>query len=161
MKAMSLTFGAVLAAVLSAPTANAQNFGPCPRQAPDCCGGPSYYAPNWFGAYYGPNYNLYPGNAPYSGPVGFPSFTMQGNGSGGGFGGVGVAPPLSFPTHPYARSPRDFFMVDDEPARYPVSSAYGLASQPAPPPVVPQNLAPLTPPPPPVAAPVAPPPITK
>jgi hypothetical protein len=30
----------------------------------------------------------------------------------GGQGGAGAVPGFSFPTHPYARSPRDFFMVD-------------------------------------------------
>src|SRR4051812_15747268 len=114
MKAMFVSFGAILIAALAVSTAAAQNFGPFARQAPDCCG-PSYYAPNWFGAFYGPNYNLYPGASPYNGPVGFPSFTQVANGQGG-FGGAGVAPPLSFPTHPYARSPRDFFMTGDEPA---------------------------------------------
>ena len=89
MKAMFVSFGAVLIAALGASTANAQNFGRCVPQAPDCCG-PSYYAPNWFGAYYGPNYNLYPGYGPYSGPVDYPRFTVQPNGK---FGLSGVPAP--------------------------------------------------------------------
>ncbi len=108
MKAMFFSFGAVLIAALAASTANAQNFGRCAPQAPDCCGR-GYYAPNWYGQSYGPNYNLYPGYGPYNGPVVYPRFTIQPNGK---FGCSGVAPPPSFPTHPYARSPRDFFMVD-------------------------------------------------
>ena len=48
MKAMFVSLGAVLVAALAVSTANAQNFGRCVPQAPDCCG-PSYYAPNWFG----------------------------------------------------------------------------------------------------------------
>ncbi len=37
-------------------------------------------------------------------------------GGNGGYGGFGASGPIqlgspSFPTHPYARSPRDFFMV--------------------------------------------------
>ncbi len=115
------TFAAVLAAALAVSTAHAQYFGPGVPQAPDCCG-PSYYAPNWFGQYYGPNYNLYPGYGPYNGPVDYPRFTVQPNGTFGLGGGTAVAPPLSFPTNPYMRGPRDFFMADDEssPRRRPV-----------------------------------------
>jgi hypothetical protein len=112
MKAMFVSFGAALVAVLAVSTADAQNFGRCVPQAPDCCG-PGYYAPNWFGQCYGPNYNLYPGCGPYSGPVDYPRFTRQPNGQFSlGQGGPGGAPPLSFPTNPYMRGPRDFFMVD-------------------------------------------------
>jgi hypothetical protein len=142
MKAMFVPFGAALAAVLAASTAQAQNFGCCGRQAPDCCG-PSSYAPNWFGAYYGPNYNVNPGCSPYNGPVGFPSFNVIAGGRGGG--GPGVAPPLSFPTHPYARSPRDFFMVDDESSRAPVPSGYGFSAPVASQPYVAPTPAALTP----------------
>ena len=109
MKAMFVSLGAVLVAVLAASTANAQNFGRCVPQAPDCCG-PSYYAPNWFGAYYGPNYNLYPGCSPYNGPVGTPTFTRRGGGFVPNGFGASVAPPLSFPTHPYAQPTR--FLYD-------------------------------------------------
>jgi hypothetical protein len=134
MKAMFVSFGAALVAVLAVSTADAQNFGRCVPQAPDCYG-PSYYAPNWYGLYYGPNYDLYPGYSPYNGPVGFPSFNARGGfgGFGGaGAGGAGAAPPLSFPTHPFARSPRDFFMVDDESSRPPVPSGYGFSAPLAP-----------------------------
>ncbi len=111
MKAVSIFLGVLLAAALAASTANAQNFGPYVMQAPDCCG-PAYYAPNWYGLYYGPNYHLNPGYGPYNGPVDQARFNRTGGFGPGGPGGFGVAPPLSFPTHPYARSPRDFFMAD-------------------------------------------------
>jgi hypothetical protein len=160
MKAMFVSFGAIVAAVLAASTADAQNFGRCVPQAPDCCG-PGYYAPNWFGVNYGPNYNLYPGYSPYNGPVGFPSFNARGGAQGGfgpggagGSGGSGAAPPLSFPTHPYARSPRDFFMVDDESSRAPVPSGYGFSAPLAPQPYLAPSPAPLTPAPALVPAPV-------
>ena len=146
MKAMFVSFGAVLFAALTVTTADAQNFGRCIPQAPDCCG-PGYYAPNWFGAYYGPNYNVYPGYGPYSGPVDYPRFTIQPNGQFGLAGaGAAVAPPLSFPTHPYARGPRDFFMVDEESARPAVPSGYGYSTPLAPQPYLAPSVAPLTPP---------------
>jgi hypothetical protein len=161
MKAMFVTFGAALAAALAASTANAQNFGRCVPQAPDCCG-PANYAPNWFGQYYGPNYNLYPGNGPYNGPVDSPRFTVQPNGRFGvGAGGPGVAPPLSFPTNPYMRGPRDFFMVDEESSRAAVPVRYGYSAPLAPQPYLAPIVVPLTPTPavvPVVPAPVAPPP---
>ena len=158
MKAMYVTFGAVLAAALTVSTAHAQNFGRCVPQAPDCCG-PGYYAPNWFGLYYGPNYYLNPGYGPYSGPVDYPRFTVQPNGKFG-LGGA-VAPPLSFPTNPYMRGPRDFFMVDEESSRAAVPSGYGYSVPVAPQPYLPPTAVPLTPTPavvPVVPAPVAPPP---
>src|SRR5690349_9562226 len=77
---------------------------PCPPSAPDaCCGG--YYVTNPYGAVYGPNYWLQPPFAPV-GTVA-PCFRWSCNGDGNGNGGV-----PGFPTHPYARSPRDFFMME-------------------------------------------------
>ncbi|MGE3803428.1 MAG: hypothetical protein AB7K24_02005 [Gemmataceae bacterium] len=63
---------------------------PCGPWTPDACG-PGFYAPNCHGAVHGPNYNVHPP---------FPPF----NGARPCFGG--------FPQHLYARSPRDFFMID-------------------------------------------------
>jgi hypothetical protein len=85
----------------------------CPPQAPDACG-PGYYAPNQWGAWYGPNYRLMSGSYPFNGarpPVG------SGNRGAGPGGGpcAGCNPGFQvpqFPTHPYARSPRDYFMMD-------------------------------------------------
>jgi hypothetical protein len=115
MKATMTWLGALLlaAAATSAVRAN----GPCggggcnycwyPQlagcrqypQAPDACHGGGFYCTNPYGQSYGPNYNIRPPFAPYSG-VGAPGF--------GGFGSQ-----IVFPTHPYARSPRDFFMYGD------------------------------------------------
>jgi hypothetical protein len=69
------------------------NYGcPYPRTAPDMCG-PGFYSVNQCGAPYGPNYCVYPPFPP-----------------------VGGMPPTDlaarFPTHPFARSPRDYFMLD-------------------------------------------------
>jgi hypothetical protein len=60
-----------------------------------------------------------------------------------------VPPPVSFPTHMWARSPRDFFMEGDETPAYPISAGYGASSAPSPRPYVPTEPfpAPLTPPP--------------
>lgn len=65
-------------------------------QAPDACGG-GFFCTNAYGGVYGPNYHVRPSFAPYSGiPPFAPGFCKQ----------------VGFPTHPYARSPRDFFMTD-------------------------------------------------
>jgi hypothetical protein len=99
MKATLPWLAATLAVVLAGSAAKAQSFGPCIPQAPDACG-PGFYAPNIYGAYYGPNYYLRPPYSPFNG-VAAPS----------GWPGARTGSPV-FPTHPYARSPRDFFMVD-------------------------------------------------
>jgi hypothetical protein len=99
--------GLVVFAVLAAPgLASAQTpylypkppFQPYPPHAPDACG-PGFYNTNAQGAVYGPNYWLLPpwmpynGERPSAGPKGMPS--------------------PQFPTHRFARSPRDFFMLMD------------------------------------------------
>ena len=151
MKATLPWLGAALVAVLAAPAAHAQYFGrPCAPQAPDAYG-PGFYAPNMYGQWYGPNYSLYPGFAPYNGerpPVSGAGGAggFGGAGGAGGFGGAGGAP--GFPTHPYARSPRDFFMVGVEnpyaaTAVYPSPDFYGAPRPAVPAPAFP---APLTPP---------------
>jgi hypothetical protein len=93
---------------------------PC---APDACG-PGYYCTGPCGMVYGPNYCLYPGGQPFNGLLPPPAPGGPGGPGGPGFpGGFGANPagyppgqgPLNsplFPTHPYARSPRDFFMID-------------------------------------------------
>lgn len=67
---------------------------PSTPQAPDArgCG---YYVTNPGGMVYGPNYCVYPCFPPYNGE----RPPLQGN-----------AP--QFRSHPFARSPRDFFMLD-------------------------------------------------
>lgn len=66
-------------------------YNPYRPSAPDACN-PGFYATNHCGAVYGPNYNLRPPFPPYNGER--PCLKPQ------------------FGTHLYARSPRDFFMVD-------------------------------------------------
>jgi hypothetical protein len=95
-----LWLAALFALGLAAP-ANAQVCAPALRQplgiAPDACG-PGFYAAGPYGMVYGPNYYLRPPWPPCQGGPGGP----------GGFGGPGG--PAAFPTHPFARGPRDFFM---------------------------------------------------
>src|SRR5262245_37326120 len=64
-------------------------------QAPDACG-PGYISYNYYGAPYGPNYAIQPAWPPFNGLLPPPNWG----------GGQGMA------RHPYARSPRDFFMLD-------------------------------------------------
>jgi hypothetical protein len=95
----TLLAGLLLAA--TAGTASAQY--PAPHAypgptAPQACGA-GFYSAGPYGMAYGPNYNPLPA---------YP-FTMLGP-------GVPPLPPMGgrqigFPTHPYARSPRDFFML--------------------------------------------------
>lgn len=101
MKATLPWLAAILAVVLAGSAAKAQCFGRCIPQAPDACG-PGYYAPNIYGAYYGPNYYLRPPYPPFNG-IAPPCIRI---------GGPSQPGSPAFPTHPYARSPRDFFMVD-------------------------------------------------
>jgi hypothetical protein len=103
-----VVWGAVLVALaLAAPGAEAQCFFPCIPRAPDACG-PGYYSVNSAGGVYGPNYNVYPPYLPFQGMV----FPPCRNGNGAGFGNGGPNGSPTFPTHPWARSPRDYFMVD-------------------------------------------------
>jgi hypothetical protein len=69
--------------------------------------GPGYYAANCCGQVYGPGYCVYPPFPPFQGMV----FGPQNRGGPGGPGGPFGQP--SFATHPFARSPRDYFMVYD------------------------------------------------
>ncbi len=94
MRATIAWLGALGAAALLAASAQANPYFPCAPQAPDACG-PGWYNVNCCGAVYGPNYWLRPPYPPFN----------------------GVLPPMqgqqtNFPTNPYMRSPRDFFMLD-------------------------------------------------
>src|SRR5262249_34519374 len=122
MRFVLFGFAGVFALVVgwgAPPAAHAGYPYPYPMhpQAPDACG-PGYYAPNDCGALYGPNYCLRPPYPPFNGYV-FGPKGPKGPAGGGGFPGypggpIGGGQPgsPSFPTHPFARSPRDFFMVD-------------------------------------------------
>ena len=101
MRATFICLAALLGLALTGGTTSAQCvWYPIP-QAPDACC-PGYYVVNYWGAVYGPNYNLTPPYPPFQGMVCPPN-----NGNGGG-------QQPAFPTHPYARSPRDFFMYYDK-----------------------------------------------
>jgi hypothetical protein len=101
MKATLPWFAALLLAVAACTAAQA---GPYPYyypsypQAPDACG-PGFYCTNCCGAVYGPNYCVRPPYPPFNGFR--PSLSDQNQGGTPGY-----------PVHPFARSPRDFFMVD-------------------------------------------------
>jgi hypothetical protein len=100
MRALTLWLAAltVLAATADPTQAYYPYYYPCGPQAPDACG-PGYYITNSFGAQYGPNYWVYPPYPPFNGAR--PSFQKQQQN----------AQP-SFPTHPFARGPRDYFMLE-------------------------------------------------
>jgi hypothetical protein len=135
MKATIASLSALLVAGLAGSLARAQfvypsppivSFPfPCYPQAPDMCG-PGFYAVNCCGCPYGPNYCVRPPWEPFNG--------LRPCLPGPAAAAPGVAPPLaglppltslpqqprfapkplvSFPTHPFARSPRDFFMVTE------------------------------------------------
>jgi hypothetical protein len=108
MNATVRWLGALAALLTLASLSNAQCYYPIP-QAPDMCG-PGYYAANCCGQVYGPGYCVYPPYPPFQGMVPGP----RGPGGGpGGPGGPGALGQPSFATHPFARSPRDYFMVYD------------------------------------------------
>jgi hypothetical protein len=121
MKATFLWTGTLLLAGVVASLAQAQPCSPALHtpypQAPDACGPGFYWAcPN--GTVYGPNYWLQPPTMPFTpliqpgSPSGYPGQPGLGQGPFNGMG-MGPRPTAVFPTHPFARSPRDFFMVYD------------------------------------------------
>jgi hypothetical protein len=102
MRATAIRLGVLLGVALAAPAANAQCFVPYIPKAPDMCG-PGSYGPNWAGLFYGPNYCVFPPFPPYQGELLGP---CAGSPAAARAGGCGV----TFPQHPFARGPRDFFM---------------------------------------------------
>jgi hypothetical protein len=135
MQATSTWLGALLLAGATASLAHADPYCfPCGPRAPDMCG-PGFYAPNYCGCPTGPNYCVRPPFLPFNGmfpcpqpgrpggPPGQPGMACQPSmPSPTGYSPCppccvppGCPPPNAtaiFPTHPFARSPRDFFMVD-------------------------------------------------
>ena len=101
MKATVSFSAALLVSVLATSLAHADPYyspvfhTPLPV-APDACG-PGFYAVCPNGVVYGPNYWLRPPWEPFNGPA-FP------------MGARPSKPPVGFPSHPYVRGPRDFFM---------------------------------------------------
>jgi hypothetical protein len=92
-KATLIACGVLLAGLFAASPAKAQCCFIPPPTAPDACG-PGYYCQNYCGQWYGPNYNVYPPFQPFNGMVFAPANNTQ----------------ARFPTHPFARGPRDLFM---------------------------------------------------
>jgi hypothetical protein len=112
MKAYMLCLGAVLTAALAASDLGAGPYPYGPMMAPGACGKGLYY-PNSQGGWNGPCYWLQPGFRPFNGPV--PPGGVGGGPEcfGGKRGGNETIPSIPiFPTHPFARSPRDYFMVE-------------------------------------------------
>ena len=98
MKTLIPWASALLGTALAAALASADTYyspvfrAPLPL-APDACG-PGFYTAGPCGMVYGPNYWLRPPGEPFNGPA-FPFGQKSGP---------------SYPTHPYVRGPRDFFM---------------------------------------------------
>jgi len=124
MKAIVLALGVALGALVAVTPAHAQ---PCYCPAPPVYWDPAaspVYVPNDYGQWYGPNVYLHPPFAPFQGMVFPPSRPpnpcMPGGGNGNGYGngyGYGGNPyggQVAFPSHQWARSPRDFFMYESE-----------------------------------------------
>jgi hypothetical protein len=113
MKSILKALGVLIGTICLALSAQAQCCYMAPPQAPDMRYG-GYYAPNCYGQVYGPNFNVYPPFAPFQGMIPAPKPPAgygaggpgYGGGGNGGYGGAG------FPVHPFARSPRDYFMID-------------------------------------------------
>jgi hypothetical protein len=101
MKPLILALGLVLGALVAVAPARAQYYCCCPyvpQAPPPVC----WYQPNCYGVC-GPYCSYYPSFPPFQGMVFPPTYPgCNGNGNGNGMAG--------FPSHPWARSPRDFFM---------------------------------------------------
>src|SRR5436305_13626037 len=125
MNATLKCLATLLGLAVAVPMARAGEPGSYP-QAPDTCG-PGYYNAGPCGMVYGPNYYVYPCFPPWQGAVFGPKLNMGPNGQPyvmgpqgpaplsvlpGSIQGAG-APPPRFVNHPFARSPRDFFMNYD------------------------------------------------
>ena len=136
MKATVSWLGVLLLAGAAVPAVQAQPNPWCNRPAPDACG-PGYYCqgPGPCGMVYGPNNCVRPGFEPFQGYLP-PAQHPLGAGAGAGAGGP-LASPV-FPTHPYARGPRDYFMLEESDLtarlQYPVTSPTTVFPTAAPPP---------------------------
>ena len=105
---------------LLAGSAPAQCCYIAPPPAPDMRN-PGFYYTSIYGITYGPNYVVRPPFPPFQGMLlGPPPPPPAGPGGAAAVGGS-----LGFPSHLYARSPRDFFMVDVDPVASPYSYGGG------------------------------------
>jgi hypothetical protein len=106
MTARTAWLSVVLCTGLTVSPAQAQYFSPT-MPGPSC---PGPYCNGPWGCPYGAGYGARPPFPPVNG-VPPPPFGPMGGGYGG-YGGYGgpIPPMAAFPTHPYARGPRDYFM---------------------------------------------------
>jgi hypothetical protein len=157
MRATLTSLVLLLAVGLFSSSASAQCCYIAPPPAPDMLG-PGYYWTSPYGITYGPNYCVQPPFPPFQGMIFAPPKPPPGGCPQMGMPGGS----LGFPSHLYARSPRDYFMIDVNPLAnpysyggtsplYPVRGAYVApergASTPPERPVAPPP-APIPPPPP-------------
>jgi hypothetical protein len=118
MKATVAALGIVLGALVAVPAVRAQGCCPCvPYAAPTC-----WYQQSYYGQWFGPNCYVNPPYPPFQGMVLAPPRPPAAPGMSPTPGMVAVpgsAPvyqmpgyggTVAFPSHPWARSPRDFFM---------------------------------------------------
>jgi hypothetical protein len=117
MRTRHALIGAFLSLALCAGLAQAQPncgcyFPPIP-QAPDMCN-PGYYWTSVCGMNYGPSHCVYPPYPPFQGMVPGPPARCAGASPNSPCAPGGPLASPTFPTHPYARSPRDFFMYYDK-----------------------------------------------
>ncbi len=101
---MKRTLFALATALTLAASASADPYYWSGPAAPDACG-PGIYMVDCYGCVRGPYYCVRPPWDPFNGAR--PAL------GGGGAGGAGGPATLIFPTHPFARSPRDFFMLEE------------------------------------------------
>jgi hypothetical protein len=109
-------FTALLGMALVASSAAAQVPSIPPPPAPDMCNG-GFYSQNYSGTVYGPNYYVQPGFPPFQGMLLGPR--------GAAAAGLPVGGSLGFPSHVYARSPRDYYMYDLDPLYSPYNYGGG------------------------------------
>ena len=132
MKAIMRWGGGIAVTLLFTSVSFGQNWvtpvlrQPIP-QNPDACG-PGFYVVNGCGAWYGPNYWIKPLYPPFNGILPGPQGKYLQAAQAGVPPWVYAAPPNAqmqmpqpappttgtYPTHPYVRSPRDFFMWSDD-----------------------------------------------
>lgn len=110
MRSAPILLGTLLALALFGSRASAQYPtypgypGVVLPQAPDACG-QGFIAYNIYGQPFGPNYCVHPPYPPFQGMI-----FQRAGGQEGQDGSRGMI--SGFRSHPYARSPRDFFMYE-------------------------------------------------
>ncbi len=159
MRSLLSLLAAVMGLALAATQASAQCCYIVPPLAPDMRG-PGWYGVNYCGCPYGPNYCVRPPFPPFQGmllapPQKGPGAPPSTPGAPGAQAPIGrhlpgpadvyvrqaqaayaaqaaqAAGMPYFPRHLFARSPRDFFMVDTDPRTSPYSYGYASPALPA------------------------------